>query len=94
MIDFDNLVESLKNYYDLENYPLKDLKTSSVFNWISLISEIKIVNIEKSWTNLGLKNFDSNRIINRGEFAIIVDYFLNPFKRFKVDFNGDLIYNE
>ena len=93
-IDFDNLVESLKNYYDLENYPLKDLKISSVFNWISLISETKIVNIEKSWTNLGLKNFDINKIINRGEFAIIVDHFLNPFKRFKVDFNGDISYNE
>ena len=94
MIDFDDLVESLKNYYDLENYPLKDLKTSSVFNWISLISESEINNIEKLWTNLGLKNFDKNKIINRGEFAIIVDYFLNPFKRFKVDFNGDISYNE
>ena len=94
IIDFDNLVESLKNYYDLENYPLKDLKISSVFNWISLISESEINNIEKSWTSLGLNNFDRNKIINRGEFAIIVDYFLNPFERFKVDFNGDIIYNE
>ena len=94
IIDFDNLVESLKNYYDLENYPLKDLKTSSVFHWISLISESEIDNIEKSWTSLGLNNFDRNKIINRGEFAIIVDYFLNPFERFKVDFNGDIIYNE
>jgi len=94
IIDFDNLVESLKNYYDLENYPLKDLKISSVFNWISLISESEIDNIEKSWTSLGLNNFDRNKIINRGEFAIIVDYFLNPFERFKVDFNGDIIYNE
>ena len=94
IIDFDNLVESLKNYYDLENYPLNDLKTSSVFNWISLISESEIDNIEKSWTSLGLNNFDRNKIINRGEFAIIVDYFLNPFERFKVDFNGDIIYNE
>ena len=94
IIDFDNLVESLKNYYDLENYPLKDLKISSVFNWISLISESEIDNIEKSWTSLGLNNFDRNKIINRGEFAIIVDYFLNPFERFKVDFNGNIIYNE
>ena len=94
IIDFDNLVESLKNYYDLENYPLKDLKISSVFNWISLISESEIDNIEKSWTSLGLNNFNRNKIINRGEFAIIVDYFLNPFERFKVDFNGNIIYNE
>ena len=66
----------------------------SPISWQILKGKSKIVNIEKSWTNLGLKNFDTNKIINRGEFAIIVDHFLNPFKRFKVDFNGDLIYNE
>ena len=93
-IDFLNLIQDLKPYYDLDKYELNDLKISSIFQWISLISGKDINEIEKTWKSLGLNNFNKNKIINRGEFAIIVDYFLKPFQSFKIDFNGDIIYNE
>ena len=93
-IDFLNLMQDLKPYYDLDKYELNDLKISSIFQWISLISGKDINEIEKTWKSLGLNNFNKNKIINRGEFAIIVDYFLKPFQSFKIDFNGDIIYNE
>ena len=93
-INFLNLMQDLKPYYDLDKYELNDLKISSIFQWISLISGKGINEIEKNWKSLGLNNFNKNKIINRGEFAIIVDYFLKPFQSFKIDFNGDIIYNE
>jgi len=93
-IDFLDLLKGLDPYYDLDKYELKDLKISSVYKWISSILGEDINEIEKNWESLGLKNFNKNKIINRGEFAIIVDYFLKPFESFKIDFKGDIIYNE
>ena len=93
-IEFNLLKSDLADYYDLDEFPLSDLKINSVFKWISLISNPKIKNYEQAWVDLGLSNFDKNRIMKRGEFAIIVDYFLNPFKSFKVDFEGQLIHDE
>ena len=93
-IDFLDLLNALDPYYDLDKYELKDLKISSVYKWISSILGEDINEIEKNWESLGLKNFNKNKIINRGEFAIIVDYFLKPFESFKIDFKGGIIYNE
>ena len=93
-IDFLDLLKGLDPYYDLDKYELKDLKISSVYKWISSILGEDINEIEKNWESLGLKNFNKNKIINRGEFAIIVDYFLKPFESFKIDFKGGIIYNE
>ena len=93
-IDFLDLLNGLDPYYDLDKYELKDLKISSVYKWISSILGEDINEIEKNWESLGLKNFNKNKIINRGEFAIIVDYFLKPFESFKIDFKGGIIYNE
>ena len=93
-IDFLDLLKGLDPYYDLDKYELKDLKISSVYKWISSILGEDINQIEKDWESLGLKNFNKNKIINRGEFAIIVDYFLKPFESFKIDFKGGIIYNE
>ena len=93
-IDFLDLLKGLDPYYDLDKHELKDLKISSVYKWISSILGEDINEIEKNWDSLGLKNFNKNKIINRGEFAIIVDYFLKPFESFKIDFKGGIIYNE
>ena len=93
-IDFLDLLKGLDPYYDLDKYELKDLKISSVYKWISSILGEDINEIEKNWESLGLENFNKNKIINRGEFAIIVDYFLKPFESFKIDFKGGIIYNE
>ena len=93
-IDYLDLLKALDPYYDLNKHELKDLKISSVYKWISSILGEDINEIEKNWDSLGLKNFNKNKIINRGEFAIIVDYFLKPFESFKIDFKGGIIYNE
>ena len=93
-MDFLDLLKGLDPYYDLDKYELRDLKVISVYKWISSILGEDINEIEKNWDSLGLKNFNKNKILNRGEFAIIVDYFLKPFESFKIDFKGEIIYNE
>jgi hypothetical protein len=90
----DQLLKNLENYYDLNKNPLSDLRTETVFKWISLVQNQEIKNQQKIWNALGLSNFNSDRKINRGEFAIILDYFLNPFNNFKVDIKGNIIKNE
>ena len=93
-IVLDQLLKNLGNYYDLNKNPLSDLRTKTIFKWISLVQNQEIKNQQKIWNALGLSNFNSDRKINRGEFAIILDYFLNPFNNFKVDIKGNIIKNE
>ena len=93
-IVLDQLLKDLGNYYDLNKNPLSDLRTKTIFKWISLVQNHEIENQLKIWNALGLSNFNSDRKINRGEFAIILDYFLNPFNNFKVDIKGNIIKNE
>ena len=93
-IVLDQLLKSLGNYYDLNKNPLSDLRTKTIFKWISLVQNQEIKNQQKIWNALGLSNFNTDRKINRGEFAIILDYFLNPFNNFKVDIKGNIIKNE
>lgn len=93
-IVLDQLLKDLGNYYDLNKNPLTDLRTKTIFKWISLVQNQEIKNQQKIWNALGLSNFNSDRKINRGEFAIILDYFLNPFNNFKVDIKGNIIKNE
>ena len=93
-IVLDQLLKDLGNYYDLNKNPLSDLRTKTIFKWISLAQNQEIKNQQKIWNALGLSNFNSDRKINRGEFAIILDYFLNPFNNFKVDIKGNIIKNE
>ena len=93
-IILDQLLKDLGNYYDLNKNPLSDLRTKTIFKWISLVQNHEIENQQKIWNALGLSNFNSDRMINRGEFAIILDYFLNPFNNFKVDIKGNIIKNE
>ena len=93
-IVLDQLLKDLGNYYDLNKNPLSDLRTKTIFKWISLVQNHEIENQQKIWNALGLSNFNTDRKINRGEFAIILDYFLNPFNNFKVDIKGNIIKNE
>ena len=93
-IVLDQLLKDLGNYYDLNKNPLSDLRTKTIFKWISLVQNQEVKNQQKIWNALGLSNFNSDRKINRGEFAIILDYFLNPFNNFKVDIKGNIIKNE
>ena len=74
--------------------PVHYCKSSEYGPFWSVTRFEDILEVEKNWEILGLKNFNKNKIINRGEFAIIVDYFLKPFESFKIDFKGGIIYNE
>ena len=93
-IDFKELMKDLSVYFNLKIHPLNDLKIDTIFKWISLISKTEINNTHKIWIELGLKNFNKNRLIQRGEFAVILDYFLNPFEKFKVNFEGEIVYDK
>ena len=93
-IVLDQLLKDLGNYYDLNKNPLSDLRIKTIFKWISLLQDQEIENQYKIWKDLGLSNFNIDRSVNRGEFAVILDYFLNPFNNFKVDIKGNIIKNE
>ena len=93
-IVLDQLLKDLGNYYDLNKNPLSDLRIKTIFKWISLVKNQEIENQYKIWKDLGLSNFNIDRSVNRGEFAVVLDYFLNPFNNFKVDIKGNIIKNE
>lgn len=46
---------------------------------------------DAQWTRLGLTNFDSQRSITRGEFAVLMDSYLDPFSMKGVDIEGFFI---
>ena len=88
-------MEGLNDFYDLSQYPFPDkLSIENVFVWIKKINneisfDTKV--LEKKWEELGLINFDLKRNILRGEYAVMLDSFLDPFSSYDIDFNGKLI---
>ena len=44
---------------------------------------------ESWWNELGLSNFDVNRIVTRLEAAVVIDAAFDPFGMFGVDYNGN-----
>ena len=47
-------------------------------------------NIEQAWIDLGLLDFYPERTITRLEAAVLIDRYINPFKLFDVNYNGNL----
>ena len=91
-------LDGLKDYYDLALYPFPE-KTSieNVFKWIKRVDEkisLNLQDLDKEWKRLGLKNYLLKRNINKAEFAVLIDNFLDPFYRFNIDYNGKLIFND
>lgn len=43
------------------------------------------------WTALGLEDYDPDRVATRLEAAVIIDAALDPFGRFEVDYDGNII---
>ena len=43
------------------------------------------------WTALGLEDYDPARVATRLEAAVVIDAALDPFGRFEVDYDGDII---
>tara|TARA_B100001996_G_scaffold106413_1_gene80178 strand:- start:13486 stop:15336 length:1851 start_codon:yes stop_codon:yes gene_type:complete len=93
-----DLLEGLKDYYNLNHHPIPNLLTiENISNWIIKVGEnrkLKLKDFEKNWKDFGLKEYDLNRIIKRGEFAVLIDKYLNPFSIFEVNFKGQIIKND
>ena len=94
----EDLIVGLKDYYNLNKYPIPNLLTiENISNWIIKVSgeeKLRFKDLEKKWNDLGLKEYNLNRIIKRGEFAILIDKYLNPFSMFEVNFKGQIIKND
>ena len=45
---------------------------------------------EEWWNNIGLTDYDEDRIVTRLEAAVVMDSSFDPFSMFNVDFNGNL----
>ncbi|MED5354550.1 MAG: FAD-dependent oxidoreductase [Bacteroidota bacterium] len=94
----NDLIEGLKDYYNLNKYPIPNLLSiENIINWIIKVSgdeKLGFKDFENKWNDFGLKEYDLNRIIKRGEFAILIDKILNPFSMFEVNFKGQIIKND
>ena len=69
--------------YPLNSLILKDLKT-----WIELIINEKI-DFKSDYLSLNLTDFNFYLKVNRGELAVIIDYYLNPFIQ-SINFLGEI----
>ena len=91
-------LDGLKDYYDLALYPFPEKASiENVFTWIKKVDEkisLNLQDLDKEWKRLGLKNYLLKRNINKAEFAVLIDNFLDPFSRFNIDYNGKLIFND
>ncbi len=45
---------------------------------------------EEWWNNIGLTDYDEDRIVTRLEAAVVMDSSFDPFSMFNIDFNGNL----
>ena len=54
-------------------------------------NEINATDLNTQWSKLGLTNFSTNREITRKEFAVLLDWYIQPFMLKQVDFKGKII---
>ena len=78
-----------------EKIPFPEQMTiKNILHWIYKIKEEPYLNNKQYsgiWENLNLNNFDSERIITRGEFSVLIDKIIDPFSRVDVDYYGNFI---
>ena len=73
----------------MNQYPLNSTSIGDIKSWIEKISD-ETVDLLGTWSKLKLKNYDVNRKINRGELAVIIDHYINPFQK-NINFKGELL---
>lgn len=78
-----------------EKIPFPEQMTiKNILHWIYKIKEEPYLNNKQYsgiWENLNLNNFDSERIITRGEFSVLIDKIIDPFSRVDIDYYGNFI---
>ena len=87
-VDLELFLNDLSPFVDLSSYPLKSLMLKDLKNWIELIINEKI-DFKSDYLSLNLTDLNLDRIVNRGELAVIIDYYLNPFIQ-SINFLGEI----
>ena len=89
LVDLDLLYTDISSFVDMKQYPLNSTSIGDIKSWIEKISD-ETVDLLGTWSKLKLKNYDVNRKINRGELAVIIDHYINPFQK-NINFKGELL---
>ena len=89
LVDLDLLYKDISSFVDMKQYPLNSTSIADIKSWIEKISD-ETVDLLGIWSKLKLKNYDVNRKINRGELAVIIDHYINPFQK-NINFKGELL---
>ena len=89
LVDLDLLYKDISSFVDMKQYPLNSTSIADIKSWIEKISD-ETVDLLGTWSKLKLKNYDVNRKINRGELAVIIDHYINPFQK-NINFKGELL---
>ena len=87
-VDLELLQNDLSPFVDLSTYPLNSLMKKDLKTWIESIINEKI-DFMSDYLSLNLTDFNLDRKVKRGELAVIIDYYLNPFIQ-SINFLGEI----
>ena len=87
-VDLELFLNDLSPFVDLSTYPLNGLMLKDLKTWIESIVNEKI-DFKSDYLSLNLTDFNLDRKVNRGELAVIIDYYLNPFIQ-SINFLGEI----
>jgi len=87
-VDLELFLNDLSPFIDLSTYPLNSLILKDLKTWIESIINEKI-DFKSDYLSLNLTDFNFDRKVNRGELAVIIDYYLNPFIQ-PINFLGEI----
>ena len=87
-VDLKLFLNDLSPYIDLSTYPFNGLMLKDLKTWIESIINEKI-DFKSDYLSLNLTDFNFDRKVNRGELAVIIDYYLNPFIQ-SINFLGEI----
>ena len=87
-VDLELFLNDLSPFIDLSTYPFNGLMLKDLKTWIESIINEKI-DFKSDYLSLNLTDFNFDRKVNRGELAVIIDYYLNPFIQ-SINFLGEI----